>query len=167
MIALSLKENHWIWKLNSTLEPMRKRLCLYCLLTHTRSCGQQCCGTRGAVIGGSVPCSRVSFNTTTEVRPLSKAPNPRLLPGCRSIAAHCSRYVCSRCFYIYYYILLYIFLYTSCTYLHLQWALVSVVGPSTYRPFLCRRHDYITVLAGGKSNDNWRQPIQTSTDSAT
>ncbi len=26
-----------------------------------------------------------TFNTTTEVRPLSKAPNPQLLPGCRSI----------------------------------------------------------------------------------
>ncbi len=33
------------------------------------------------------------FNTTTEVRPLSKAPIPQLLPGRRNMAAHCSRCV--------------------------------------------------------------------------
>ncbi len=32
---------------------------------------------------------------TTEVRPLSKAPNPRLLPGAAVSAAHCSRCVCT------------------------------------------------------------------------
>ncbi len=31
-----------------------------------------------------------TFNTTTEVRPLSKAPIPQLLPGRRNMAAHCS-----------------------------------------------------------------------------
>ncbi len=31
-------------------------------------------------------CSLLPFNTTTEVRPLSKAPNPQLLPGYRSIS---------------------------------------------------------------------------------
>ncbi len=36
-----------------------------------------------------------TLNTTTEV-PLSKAPNPQLLPGRRSINAHCPG-VCSRC----------------------------------------------------------------------
>ncbi len=30
-----------------------------------------------------------TFNTTTEVRPLSKAPNPQLLPGRRSIGSGC------------------------------------------------------------------------------
>ncbi len=36
-----------------------------------------------------------TLNTTTQVKPLSKAPNPQLFPGCRSnMAAHC---VCSRC----------------------------------------------------------------------
>ncbi len=30
-----------------------------------------------------------TFNTTTEVRPLSKAPNPQLLPGRCSIGCHC------------------------------------------------------------------------------
>ncbi len=34
-----------------------------------------------------------TFNTTTEV-PLSKAPNPQLLPGRRSINGVCSRCVC-------------------------------------------------------------------------
>ncbi len=34
------------------------------------------------------------FNNTTEVRPLSKAPDPQLLPGCHSnTAAHCSEHV--------------------------------------------------------------------------
>ncbi len=32
--------------------------------------------------------------STTEVRPLSKAPNHRLLPGAAASAAHCSRCVC-------------------------------------------------------------------------
>ncbi len=31
-----------------------------------------------------------TFNTTTKVRPLSKAPIPQLLPGRRNMAAHCS-----------------------------------------------------------------------------
>ncbi len=34
------------------------------------------------------------FNNTTEVRPLSKAPDPQLLPGCHSnTAVHCSERV--------------------------------------------------------------------------
>uniref|UniRef100_A0A671PL21 Trafficking kinesin-binding protein 1-like n=1 Tax=Sinocyclocheilus anshuiensis TaxID=1608454 RepID=A0A671PL21_9TELE len=38
------------------------------------------------IVGGGSECTALSptFNTTTEV-PLSKAPNPQLLPGCRSI----------------------------------------------------------------------------------
>ncbi len=31
-----------------------------------------------------------TLNTTTEVRPLSKAPKPQLLPGAAALAAHCS-----------------------------------------------------------------------------
>ncbi len=39
-----------------------------------------------------------TFNTTTEVRPLSKAPNPQLFPGCHSnMAAHCSGCVFTVC----------------------------------------------------------------------
>ncbi len=39
-----------------------------------------------------------TFNTTTEVRPLSKAPNPHLLPGCCSIGCPLLQVcVCSRC----------------------------------------------------------------------
>ncbi len=39
-----------------------------------------------------------TLNTTTEVRPLSKAPNPQLLPGRNSnMAAHCSRCVFTVC----------------------------------------------------------------------
>ncbi len=40
-----------------------------------------------ATVGGGSECTALSstFNTTTEVRPLSKAPNPQLLPGRRSI----------------------------------------------------------------------------------
>ncbi len=39
-----------------------------------------------------------TLNTTTEVRPLSKAPNPQLFPGHqRSMAAHCSGYVFTVC----------------------------------------------------------------------
>ncbi len=43
-------------------------------------------GPAGVVGGGvNVQHSLSTFSTTTEVRPLSKAPNPRLLPGRRSI----------------------------------------------------------------------------------
>ncbi len=49
-------------------------------------------GPAGVVGGGvNVQHSLSTFSTTTEVRPLSKAPNPRLLPGAAaSTAAHCS-----------------------------------------------------------------------------
>ncbi len=50
-------------------------------------------GPAGFVDGGSEsPVLSSTFNTTTEVRPLSKAPDPQLLPGC--VQSVC-KYVCS------------------------------------------------------------------------
>ncbi len=52
-------------------------------------------GQAGIVAGGS-ECSTLStLNTMTEVRPLSKAPNPQLLPGRHSIGCPLLR-VCVR-----------------------------------------------------------------------
>ncbi len=57
-------------------------------------------GPAGIVCGGS-ECTALysTFNTSTEVRPLSKASNPQLLPGRRSIGRPllwvCVRGVCS------------------------------------------------------------------------
>ncbi len=41
--------------------------------------------------GGECPALSYTLNTMTKVRPLSKTPNPQLLPGRRSsMTAHCS-----------------------------------------------------------------------------
>ncbi len=52
----------------------------------SEGCGFESQVRQGLLVGGvTVQLSLSTLNTTTEVRPLSKAPNPQLLPGRRSI----------------------------------------------------------------------------------
>ncbi len=110
----------------------------------------QVSGPAGIVFGEWLTSSLSTLNTTTEVRPLSKAPNPQLLPG------RCSINGCPLLRVWIHSVCVYMFTTHCCVWVHLeglsQRFSIPVLAPSRSAHFVCfsyrfRRLFYLNISA--------------------